>query len=71
MAQRPRYAYFPFGSGQRICIGLHFAHMEAALILADVAQRYQLRLAQPNDGRLSYVGVARPKQPIMMKVTAR
>ena len=70
VAQRPRYAYFPFGSGQRICIGLHFAHMEAALILADVAQRYQLRLAQPNDGRLSYVGVARPKQPIMMKVTA-
>lgn len=69
VAQRPRYAYFPFGSGQRICIGLHFAHMEAALILADVAQRYQLRLAQPNDGRLSYVGVARPKQPIMMKVT--
>lgn len=68
VAQRPRYAYFPFGSGQRICIGLHFAHMEAALILADVAQRFQLRLAQPNDGRLSYVGVARPKQPIMMKV---
>lgn len=68
VAQRPRYAYFPFGSGQRICIGLHFAHMEAALILADVAQRFQLRLAQPNDGRLTYVGVARPKQPIMMKV---
>lgn len=70
VAQRPRYAYFPFGSGQRICIGLHFAHMEAALILADVAQRFQLRLAQPNDGRLTYVGVARPKQPIMMKVAA-
>lgn len=70
VAQRPRYAYFPFGSGQRICIGLHFAHMEAALILADVAQRFQLRLAQPNNGRLTYVGVARPKQPIMMKVAA-
>jgi cytochrome P450 len=43
--------------------------MEAALILADVAQRYQLGLAKPNDGQLTYVGVARPRQPIMMKVT--
>jgi cytochrome P450 len=52
VAKRPRYAYFPFGSGQRICIGLHFAHMEAALILADMAQRFQLRMAKENDGKL-------------------
>ena len=71
VAKRPRYAYFPFGSGQRICIGLHFAHMEAALILADVAQRFQLRMAEENDGKLMYVGVARPLKPIKMKVTAR
>ena len=71
VAQRPRYAYFPFGSGQRICIGLHFAQMEAALILADVAQRFQLRLAAENTGEVNYVGVARPRQPIMMKVTPR
>ena len=40
-----RYAYFPFGGGPRICIGNNFALMEAALVLATVAQKYRLRLA--------------------------
>ena len=41
---RPRYAYFPFGGGPRICIGNNFALMEAHLILATVIQRYRLDL---------------------------
>ncbi len=40
-----RYAYFPFGGGPRICIGNNFALMEAALVLATVAQKFRLRLA--------------------------
>jgi cytochrome P450 len=41
----PRYAYFPFGGGPRICIGNNFAQMEAALVLATIAQRYRLGIA--------------------------
>jgi cytochrome P450 len=41
----PRYAYFPFGGGPRICIGNQFALMEATLVLATIAQKYRLRLA--------------------------
>ena len=41
---RPRYAYIPFGAGQRICIGAAFAMTEAMLILAMIAQRYRLHL---------------------------
>jgi cytochrome P450 len=44
-AGRPRYAFFPFGGGPRMCIGNNFALMEAQLILATIAQRYRLDLA--------------------------
>jgi cytochrome P450 len=41
-ATRPPLAYFPFGAGPRLCIGHHFAMSEAQIILAMVAQRFQL-----------------------------
>ncbi len=41
----PRFAYFPFGGGQRHCIGSSFAVMEAILILVTVAQQFHLSLA--------------------------
>ena len=43
-ASRPRFAYFPFGGGSRICIGNNFAMMETQLVLATLAQHYRLEL---------------------------
>jgi cytochrome P450 len=40
----PKYAYYPFGGGPRVCIGNTFALMEAALLLATVGQRYRFTL---------------------------
>jgi len=45
VAGRPRHAYVPFGTGQRMCVGRHLAMLELQLILAMVAQRYHPRLA--------------------------
>jgi cytochrome P450 len=41
----PRYAYFPFGGGPRICIGNQFAQMESVLLLAAIARKFRLRIA--------------------------
>lgn len=44
VASRPRFAYFPFGGGPRVCIGNSFAAVEAQLIIPMVAQAYRLNL---------------------------
>jgi cytochrome P450 len=60
-AEIPRYAYFPFGGGPRVCIGNHFAMMEAALILAMIVQRYRLELLPGQELRLEPSVTLRPK----------
>ncbi len=40
----PQFAYYPFGGGPRMCIGMPFAQMEARLLLATIAQHFRPRL---------------------------
>jgi cytochrome P450 len=41
---RPKFSYFPFGAGTRVCIGEQFAWLEGTLALATMARRWRLRL---------------------------
>ncbi len=41
-ASRHRCAYVPFGGGPRLCIGMHFALLEALIIVSMVSRRYRL-----------------------------
>jgi cytochrome P450 len=67
----PRYAYFPFGGGPRICIGNQFAMMEARLILATIAQQYRLAaVAGQQIAPISFVSL-RPKHGIQMQPRVR
>jgi cytochrome P450 len=43
---RPRFAYFPFSGGPRLCIGEQFALMEMQLVVALVLQRWRLTLLE-------------------------
>src|SRR5260370_18930547 len=40
----PRFAYFPFGGGPRVCVGASFAMMEATLLLAMIQQKFHLEV---------------------------
>jgi cytochrome P450 len=42
-AELPRLAYFPFGAGDRVCVGSHFATMEAMLVLATLLVERRVR----------------------------
>ena len=44
---RPKFSYFPFGGGSRVCIGERFAWMEGILMIASLAQKWKLKL-EPN-----------------------
>jgi len=41
-----RFAYMPFGAGPRVCIGSHFALVEATLALAKLVGTFQIGLAE-------------------------
>jgi cytochrome P450 len=65
----PRFAYFPFGGGPRVCIGAGFAQMEAALVLATIAQRFRFSLVPGQSIALLPSVTLRPRHGI--RVTAR
>jgi len=69
--QQPRYAYFPFGGGQRMCIGSNFALMEMQVALAMLTQRYRLELwpGRPVDPRPAMDMY--PRRPMLMRVIDR
>jgi len=58
---RPRFAYFPFGGGARVCIGNHFAMMEAVLMLVITLQRHDVELLPFEELRFSPSVTLRPK----------
>lgn len=67
----PRFAYFPFGGGPRICIGAQFAMMEAVLVLATIASRYRLRVTAGQKIELFPSITLRPKHGIQATVEPR
>ncbi len=64
----PRFAYFPFGGGNRVCIGNHFATMQVQLVLGTLIQRLDLTLAPGFELELSPNVTLRPKNGVHVQV---
>lgn len=64
-------AYIPFSSGPRVCIGNSFAMMEARLLLATIAQRYQLTLEPGQTVEMNPMITLNPKGGLPMTVRVR
>lgn len=68
---RPKYAYFPFGGGPRLCLGESFAWIEARLVLAAFARRWRLRLAPGQRVEPAPGLTLRPKHGMRMRIERR
>jgi cytochrome P450 len=68
---RPKFSYFPFGGGPRVCIGEGFAWMEGVLLLAAIAQRWQMRLEAGHRVEMRPLITLRPKYGMRMTVASR
>jgi cytochrome P450 len=71
IAARHKLAWIPFGAGQRICIGKEFALMEGQLILAYMAQRYQLTPSLGNEVKLHAATTLRSKKGVYAQLSKR
>ena len=70
-AARPKFSYFPFGAGTRICIGEQFAWMEGILLIAALAQRWRMRLEPYQSVEVQPLITLRPRHGMRMVLTRR
>jgi cytochrome P450 len=70
-ATRPKFSYFPFGGGTRICIGEQFAWMEGILILATIGQKWRMSYLGDSPPVIEPRITLRPAGTLPMKVERR
>jgi cytochrome P450 len=65
----PRFAYFPFSSGPRRCVGSSYATMEATIAIATILPRF--RLSSAGEVKPAPSLTLRPAGEMLMRVAAR
>ncbi len=65
----PKFAYFPFGGGAKMCIGEPFARLEGVMALAALARRWRLRNVDSQPAAVGPGFLLRPEKTIRMKAS--
>jgi unspecific monooxygenase len=66
-----RFAYLPFGVGARVCIGAHFALVEATLALAKMIGAFRIELLDKKPVIPVGVVTTQPDRSPMFLITRR
>jgi cytochrome P450 len=66
-----RFAYLPFGVGARVCIGAHFALVEATLVLAKMIGAFRVELLDKEPVMPVGVVTTQPNRSPMFTITPR
>lgn len=64
----PHHVYMPFGGGPRVCIGQHFALMEANICLATLVQQVEWAVLPEQSRDLSPAVTLRPRHGMRAKI---
>lgn len=68
-AKRPRFAYYPFGGGQRLCIGSNMALMTTTVALAMMMQRVRVNVVPGQTVIPEPVVTLRPRHGLQVTVS--
>jgi cytochrome P450 len=66
-----RFSFMPFGTGERICIGNHFALLESQLLLSMIVQNFDLQLLNTDEAEIEMAVTLKPKGGVPVKLVAR
>jgi cytochrome P450 len=70
-AEKRRFAYMPFGTGDRVCIGNHFALLETQLLLSMIVQHFDIQLVSTDEVEIEMAVTVRPKGGIPVRLNRR
>jgi cytochrome P450 len=68
---RDRHAFVPFGSGQRQCLGIHFAMAEMQIVLTMILKRFRFRLAPAARIEPEFKITLRPRYGVPLELEPR
>ncbi|MGB4100320.1 MAG: cytochrome P450 [Alphaproteobacteria bacterium] len=71
VATRPKFSWFPFGGGPRLCLGFRFAQIESIVAIAMVVQRYRLCLVPGQNIAPMPIITLRPNGAVLFNIRPR